>query len=110
MWHDPDDRISRAIRRFEDDDVATARRMLRALERQGVESPRIELYLGHCHLEDGNPDAALRRYRRASGLAPRRAEPWIGMGLAYGRLGRLRRARSAFRRAARLDPQLEEAQ
>src|SRR5207247_5425270 len=62
MWHDPDDRIKKAVERFEDDDPATARRMLRALERQGVISPRIELYLGHCHLEDGNADAALRRY------------------------------------------------
>jgi tetratricopeptide (TPR) repeat protein len=109
MWHDPDDRIRKAAERFEEDDVRAARRMLRALERQGVESPRIDLYLGHCHLEEGNAAAALARYKRSALRAPRRAEPWVGMGLAYGRLGKLRRARSAFRRAARLAPDLEEA-
>ena len=109
MWHDPDDRIRKAMERFEEDDVEAARRMLRALEKQGVESPRIDLYLGHCHLEEGNADAALMRYRRAALRAPRRAEPWIGLGLAYGQAGRLRRARSAFRRATRLAPDLEEA-
>ena len=50
MWHDPEDRLSKAIERFEEADVETAWRMLRALERKGVESPRLDLYLGHCHL------------------------------------------------------------
>lgn len=109
MWHDPDDRLRKAVERFEEDDVESAWRMLRSLERKGVESPRIDLYLGHCHLESNRPAAAIRRYRRAAARAPRRPEPWIGLGLAFGRLGRLRRARSAFRRAARLAPELEEA-
>jgi len=109
MWHDPDDRLRKAVERFEEDDVESAWRMLRSLERKGVESPRIDLYLGHCHLESNRPAAAIRRYRRAAARAPRRPEPWIGLGLAFGRLGRLRRARSAFRRAARLAPDLEEA-
>src|SRR5687768_4396993 len=108
MWRDPENRLQKAIDRFDEGDLDAARRMLRALERQGVESARIELYLGHCHLEEDRPEGALRRYRRAATLAPKRPEPWIGVGLAYGRLGRFRRARRAFRRAARLDPRLEE--
>lgn len=109
MWHDPEDRLQKAIERFEEADVATAWRMLRGLEKKGVESPRIELYLGHCHLEFDRPEAAVRRYRRAARLAPRRGEPWVGLGLALGRLGRLRKACAAFRRAIRLAPDLEEA-
>lgn len=109
MWHDPDDRLQKAIERFEEDDIETAWKMLRGLERKGVESARLELYLGHCHLELDRPEAAIRRYRRALRSNPRRGEPWVGLGLAFGRLGRLRRACSAFRRAVRLAPELEEA-
>lgn len=109
MWHDPEDRLQKAIERFEEADFETAWRMLRGLERKGVESPRLELYLGHCHLEFDRPEAAVRRYRRAARLGPRRGEPWVGLGLAFGRLGRLRKACSALRRAVRLSPELEEA-
>lgn len=109
MWHDPEDRLTKAIERFEEADLETAWRMLRALERKGVESPRLELYLGHCHLELDRPEAAVRRYRRAARLSPRRGDAWLGLGLAFGRLGRVRKACSAFRRAVRLSPELEEA-
>ncbi len=109
MWHDSEDRIQKAIERFEEADVGTAWRMLRNLEKRGVESPRLDLYLGHCHLELDRPEAAVRRYRRAARLGPRRGEPWVGLGLAFGRLGRVRKACSALRRAIRLAPELEEA-
>ena len=76
MWHDPDDRLQKAIERFEEDDIETAWRMLRGLERKGVESPRLELYLGHCHLELDRPEAAdppLPARRSGSRPAARRA-------------------------------------
>ena len=88
--------------------------MLRGLDRRGVVSPRIDLYLGHCHLEQDEVRAAIRRYRRCVALmpagSPQRAAPWIGLGLCYGRLGDIERATRAFRRAERLDPKDEEAQ
>ena len=51
MWHDSEDRLSKAVERFEEGAVEAARIMLRNLDRRGVISPRIDLYLGHCHLE-----------------------------------------------------------
>ena len=59
MWHDPEDRLRKAIERFEDDDVETAWRMLRALERKGVSSPRIHLYLAGRELLVLGPRGAL---------------------------------------------------
>ncbi len=108
MWHDPDDRLQKAVDRFEEGDVETARSMLRALDRLGVLSPRIDLYLAHCHLEDDRPRAALRRYRRALGLDPREASAWVGVALCHGRLGRLESAVEALERARRLDPDRED--
>ena len=109
MWHDSDRRLAKAVERFEDGDVQAARAMLRQLDRRGVISPRIDLYLGHCHLETDQLNAALRRYRRSVQLDPSRAAAWMGLGLCHGRLGRLDRAIAAFERAARCQPDLEEA-
>jgi predicted Zn-dependent protease len=109
MWYDPDDRISKALVRYEEGDLRAASAMLRALDRRGVESPRIDLYLGHCHLEQDRPEAALRRYRRAVRRSPADARAWIGVGLSMGRMGRLDSALRAFRRAARIAPDLEDA-
>ncbi len=117
MWHDPDDRLQKAIDRYEEGDVEAARAMLRALDRQGVISPRIDLYLGHCHMDDDHPRAALRRYRRAVALASPHlqegragtgVQAWIGIALCHGRLGNLPRAVVALERARRIDPEREE--
>ncbi|MCA9316304.1 MAG: tetratricopeptide repeat protein [Planctomycetes bacterium] len=109
MWHDADRRLAKAVQRFEEGDHAGARAMLRSLDRRGVISPRIDLYLGHCHLEDDQVPAALRRYRRSAALSPGSAAPWMGLGLCYGRLGHLDRAVKAFGEALERDPDLEEA-
>lgn len=109
MWHDSDRRLAKAVQRFEEGDHAAARAMLRSLDRRGVVSPRIDLYLGHCHLEDDQVPAALRRYRRSAALSPRSAAPWMGLGLCHGRLGHLERAVRAFETALERDPDLEEA-
>ena len=82
--------------------------MLRNLDRRGVISPRIDLYLGHCHLEAEEYRAAVRRYRRCVSLAPDSPAPWIGLGLCYGRLGHLERAIDAFHEALRRGPEIEE--
>lgn len=109
MWHDSDRRLAKALERFEEGDLDTARTMLKSLDRQGVISPRIDLYLGHCHLESDQHRAALRRYRRAAALGKDKAAPWIGLGLCYGRLGDLSRAIDAFLEAVRREPEVEEA-
>lgn len=96
MWHDAEDRLSKAIERFEEGALEAARIMLRNLDRRGVISPRIDLYLGHCHLEEGEHRAAIRRYRRSIALNGESPAPWIGLGLCYGRLGLLERAIDAF--------------
>jgi predicted Zn-dependent protease len=108
MWHDPEDRLQKAVDRFEAGDVAGAAAMLRGLERMGVISPRIELYLGHCHLEEDRPQAALRRYRRAVALRPMDASAWVGLALCHGHLGGVERAVEALQRAAALDPTRED--
>ncbi|MFM8980392.1 MAG: tetratricopeptide repeat protein, partial [Planctomycetia bacterium] len=109
MWFDADQRLRKAVERFEEGDVEAARAMLRSLDRKGVVSPRIDLYLGHCHLEADRPEAALARYRKAAALSPEAAAPWVGLGLAHGRLGQLERAIVALGRALALDPACEEA-
>jgi len=109
MWYDADERLRKAVERFEEGDLEAARAMLRGLDRRGVISPRIDLYLGHCHLEADRPEAALARYRRAAALSPEAAAPWIGLGLVHGRLGQIERAVSAFERALELEPEAEEA-
>ena len=63
MWHDSEDRLGKAVERFEEGAVEAARIMLRNLERRGVLSPRIDLYLGHCHL-----DTTVAPYRAADRL------------------------------------------
>lgn len=109
MVYDADRRLQKAVERFEEGDLATARSMLKGLDRRGVVSPRIDLYLGHCHLEDDRLEAALARYRRAAALSPESAAPWIGLGLAHGRIGQIERAVAAFERALALEPKSEEA-
>lgn len=109
MWYDADERLRKAVERFEEGDLEAARAMLRGLDRRGVISPRIDLYLGHCHLEADRPEAALARYRRAAALSPEAAAPWIGLGLVHGRLGQIERAVGAFERALELEPEAEEA-
>ncbi len=108
MWHDAEDRLSKAVERFEEGAVEAARIMLRNLDRRGVISPRIDLYLGHCHLEDGEHRAAIRRYRRSIALSADSPAPWIGLGLCYGRLGLLERAIEAFQAALERGPEIEE--
>ena len=108
MWHDPDDRLQKAIDRYEAGDVAAARTLLRALDRLGVISPRIDLYLGHCHLEEDRPRAALRRYQRCVGMSPDEVSAYVGIALCHGRLGRIQDAVDALRHAATLDPDREE--
>jgi hypothetical protein len=61
MWYDPEDGLAKAIAHFDAGEVDRAQAMLRDLDRQGVVSPRLDLYLGHCHLEGDRPEAALRR-------------------------------------------------
>ena len=100
MWHDSEDRIGKAVERYEEGAVEAARLMLRNLDRRGVISPRIDLYLGHCHLEAEEYRAAIRRYRRCIAFGPESPAPWIGLGLCHGRLGQLDRAIDAFRRTA----------
>lgn len=113
MWHDSDRRLAKAVERFEEGDLEAAQAMLRSLDRRGVISPRIDLYLGHCHLERDQLRAAIRRYRRAVALAEENgvhsAAPWVGLGLCHGRLGDIERATRAFLRAESLDPDMEEA-
>ncbi len=113
MWHDSERRLEKAVARFEEGNLDAARSMLRGLDRRGVISPSIDLYLGHCHLEQDDIRAAIRRYRRCASLmpesSPHRAAPWMGLGLCYGRLGKIERATQAFRRAQAIDPQIEEA-
>ena len=89
MWHDPDDRLQKAVDRYDEGDVETARTMLRALDRQGVISPRIDLYLGHCHLDADRPRAALRRYRRCLALSADDASAWVGIALCQDPLQHL---------------------
>ncbi|MFV1958561.1 MAG: tetratricopeptide repeat protein, partial [Planctomycetota bacterium] len=108
MWHDPDDRLQKAIDRYGEGDVGTARRMLRALDKQGVLSPRIDLFLGHCHLDDDQPRAALRRYRRCLAIRSDDVDAWVGVALCQGRLGHLDRAARTLERATRLDRRREE--
>ena len=108
MWHDADDRLSKAVERFEEGAVEAARIMLRNLDRRGVISPRIDLYLGHCHLEAGEYRAAIRRYRRCVALNDESPAPWIGLGLCYGRIGLLERAIEAFEEALIRGPGIEE--
>jgi tetratricopeptide (TPR) repeat protein len=108
MWHDPDDRLQKAVDRFEGGDVEAARAMLRGLERQGVVSPKIDLYLGHCHLDDDRPHAALRRYRRVVDQRPDESGAWVGIALCHGRLGQVDRALDALQRAVALDPERED--
>ena len=108
MWHDPDDRLQKAVDRYESGDVAAARTLLRSLDRQGVLSPRIDLYLGHCHLDEDRPQAALRRYRRCVAISPEETSAYVGIALCHGRLGQLGRAVEALRHAAALDPDREE--
>lgn len=110
MWHDPDDRLGKAVERFEEGAIEAARLMLRNLDRQGVMSPRIDLYLGHCHLEEGQYAAAMRRYRRAISQAPDSPAAWMGLGLCFGRMGDLDRAIEAFLEAEQREPELEEVQ
>jgi tetratricopeptide (TPR) repeat protein len=108
MWHDPDNRLQKAVDRYESGDLETARTMLRALDRQGVISPRIDLYLGHCHLHDDLPQAALKRYRACVALRPDEVSAWIGIALCHGRLGHVDRALEVLNHAASLDPGREE--
>lgn len=108
MWHDADDRLSKAVERFEEGAVEAARIMLRNLDRRGVISPRIDLYLGHCHLEAEEYRAAIRRYRRCVALNDESPAPWIGLGLCYGRIGLLERAIDAFEEALARGPGIEE--
>ncbi len=109
MWHDSDRRLAKAVQRFEEGDHAAARAMLRSLDRRGIISPRIDLYLGHCHFEDDQVPAAMRRYRRSAALSPSNPAPWVGLGLCYARLGHLDRAVRSLHAALARDPDLEEA-
>ncbi len=108
MWHDPDDRLQKAVDRYDEGDLDTARTMLRALDRQGVISPRIDLYLGHLHLDADHPRAALRRFRRCLALDGGQVGAWIGLALCHGRLGQIDRAIASLEHAARLDGEREE--
>jgi tetratricopeptide (TPR) repeat protein len=54
---------------------------------------------------EGDFEAALFGFKRASDQAPRWSEPLVGMGVAFARLGRVARARSCLERALVLDPE-----
>ncbi len=109
MWHDAEGRLDKAVARYDEGDLRTARTMLRGLDRRGVISPTIDLYLGHCHLGEDEIPAAIRRYRRCVALSPDDPAPWLGLGLCYGRLGRIHRALRAFENALARNENIEDA-
>ena len=109
MWHDAEGRLDKAVASYDEGDLRTARTMLRGLDRRGVISPTIDLYLGHCHLGEDEIPAAIRRYRRCVALSPEDPAPWLGLGLCYGRLGRVHRALRAFENALARNENIEDA-
>jgi tetratricopeptide (TPR) repeat protein len=59
--------------------------------------------LGDCHVAMGNWDAARRCYSQAAVLAPRQADPHVGLGAVAMQLGHDDEALRAFHTARRLD-------
>jgi tetratricopeptide (TPR) repeat protein len=108
-FRDPEDRLERAISRFDRGEVGAARAELHSLLRMGYRSVEVYLYLGHCGLEAQNLRAALRRYRQAHRAARRHPAVCLGRAIVAARRLRFPRAVTLFRRALALDPSLQEA-
>jgi len=112
MWHDSEDRLSKAVERFEEGAVEAARIMLRNLDRRGVISPRIDLYLGHCHLEAeeyrhgrlGHIERAIEAFRAALSRSPEIEEVHCNLTHCYALAGDLASAEEHARQAVGLDP------
>ena len=100
-FRDPEDKLQRAMSRFERGKLEDARGELKALLEIGYRSVEVYLYLGHCDLEAGDLGRALSWYRQAGQCNPGHPDVYLGRGVVAARSLRFGRATRLFRRAPR---------
>ncbi|HYL79219.1 MAG TPA: tetratricopeptide repeat protein [Candidatus Acidoferrum sp.] len=66
------------------------------------------LNLGEAYLLNGQAEAAIPEFQKASALAPTSVKAHAGLASAYARLGQGEAAAESYRRAIRLDPKTPE--
>lgn len=88
---------------------ADAERTLAIAAKNDPDSAPVATEQGKVFLQSGHPDQALGAFGRAAALAPRDAQNWNNLGVAFASLGRKQPAEAQFRHALELDTCLPDA-
>lgn len=79
------------------------------LQKERLNDPEYQYSLGSFHLNDGNPQQAVRYFNRALTLNPKHALSLDGMGLAYFMQGQFEQAMKYFKRCLEISPSMTDA-
>lgn len=96
--------MAEALEAFHQAEFHRARLRFERLLSQTPDHALAWLYLGICHLEDGNPKPGQEAIERAVELDAQNADAHYWLGNACGTLGQLDRALSCYQHALELDP------
>ncbi len=79
------------------------------LQKKREKDPNYQYNLGIFYINNGEPEMALEHLDRSLSLDPDNTLTFIGKGLAYTMLGKLKEAENNYKKALSLDPGLAEA-
>lgn len=99
----PPDPLASAVAKLQNGRYDEAIRTLEVLRFQDPDNPAVLFNLGMALSDRGNLRAAVKHLRRATQLAPRRADAHVALGVALAREGQTDAAVTSLREAVRLD-------
>jgi hypothetical protein len=89
--------------------IADAKRVLKTIQAMNPDNALAWYYGGRCHQQDGEFEAAIASFRRATELRPPYPAAVVEVGFCLNELGRPLEALEQFRRALELDPEMDAA-